>query len=234
MTPASSRDRISEQQGKRAQEVATWYFRLNGFLHIPEYVLHSDQQGRAVTDADLLGVRFPYSHVSIRDITMVDDRWVSEVTYPGQTLIVIAEVKTGKCHVNGPWTDPKREGMEKVVRRIGFVKEEMIPEITKKLYDTLHWYNDDFRVQYVAVGERTNHELTRRYRALKQLTWADIAHFLFERFHSFGTVKGIHDQWPRFGREFARAVERCGVTHAQQAAEFIETYISEGHQGRRR
>jgi hypothetical protein len=221
----------SQGQGRRAEEVASWYFRLNGFLQIPGFVLHSDQARRAITDADLLGVRFPYSQEFLRGIRMTDDRWLSETTSPGQTLFVIAEVKTSLCHVNGPWTNRQLGGMEKVIRRIGFAREEMIQAIADSLYNTLHWQNDDFIVQYVAMGDRTNHELTTRYRKLKQLTWPDVASFIHERFSSFGDVKGGHSQWPTFGREFARAVQRGRIPHLNDAAAFVSRYIESGECG---
>lgn len=232
MTSTPPRD-STHRRGRRAEEVANWYFRLNGFLQIPGFVLHSDQPRRPITDADVLGVRFPYSQEFLRDIRMTDDRWLSEVTYPGQTLVVIAEVKTSTCNVNGPWTDRDRGGMEKVVRRIGFAPENMTNEIAKSLYETLHWHNDDYRVQYVAVGRQTNHELTRHRPNLRQLTWADVAAFMWERFSSFGEIKGTSTQWPVFGKRFAAAVNQGQITHASEAADFVGLYIQEGRQALR-
>jgi len=43
-----------------AEELAYWYFRLNGFLNIPNFVIHPDTGSEQRTDVDLLGVRFPY------------------------------------------------------------------------------------------------------------------------------------------------------------------------------
>ncbi len=43
-----------------AEKVAYWYFRLNGFLQIENFVVHPSSRGSQYTDADLLAVRFPY------------------------------------------------------------------------------------------------------------------------------------------------------------------------------
>ncbi len=55
---AASLARRSEV-GSRAEEVAAWYFRLNGFFAIPGFVVHPDRRQRhARTEADLIAVRF--------------------------------------------------------------------------------------------------------------------------------------------------------------------------------
>jgi hypothetical protein len=224
----------STGQGRRAEEVANWYFRLNGFLQIPGFVLHSEVRRQQISDADILGVRFPFSHETLHEVRMTDDRWISQSTLPGQVLFVIGEVKVGKCGVNGPWTDRTRGGMEKVIRRIGFAPDEMTQAIADSLYNQLVWQNDDFAVQYVAIGASSNHELSTRFRKLKQLVWPEIAAFLFERFGGFGPIKGVPTQWPRFGKEFARAVERREIRHVNDASDFVQQYIENGPQGLKR
>ena len=42
------------------EKVAYWYFRLNGFLQIENFVVHPKNRGGQLTDADLLAVRFPH------------------------------------------------------------------------------------------------------------------------------------------------------------------------------
>lgn len=41
------------------EKVAYWYFRLNGFFQIENFVVHPERRGSQRTDADLLAVRFP-------------------------------------------------------------------------------------------------------------------------------------------------------------------------------
>lgn len=42
------------------EKVAYWYFRLNGYFQIENFVVHPERRGAQRTDADLLAVRFPY------------------------------------------------------------------------------------------------------------------------------------------------------------------------------
>ena len=223
MTPANS-----NAVGRRAEEVASWYFRLNGVLHIPSFVLHSERAGEQLTDSDILGVRFPYSSEMLGEELMQDDDWLVQLSEPGKTLVVLSEVKSGLCKINGPWTDPSRGGMERVIRRIGFLPEEYTKPIAASLYEKLYWENEHFRVQYVSVGERRNHELRSKYPDLVQLQWSDVASFLFERFQNFGTLKGIPSQWPTFGESFAKSVANEAVSTTKQAVEFVRNYIRTG------
>lgn len=58
------------------EKVAYWYFRLNGFLQIENFVVHPSSRGGQRTDADLLAVRFPYRAERLIDNPndiMIDD-----------------------------------------------------------------------------------------------------------------------------------------------------------------
>ena len=61
----------------RAEKVAYWYFRLNGFFQIDNFVVHPKKPGSQPTDADLIAVRFPYRGESLLDDpadVMLDDK----------------------------------------------------------------------------------------------------------------------------------------------------------------
>lgn len=71
-------EREARAVGERAEQAASWYFRLNGFLSIPGYVVHPDQLRRFPrTEADLMAVRFPYSVEKINRVPMSDDRRIN-------------------------------------------------------------------------------------------------------------------------------------------------------------
>ncbi len=53
------------------EKVAYWYFRLNGFLQIENFVIHSKRRSSQRTDADLLAVRFPYRAEGARALLTV-------------------------------------------------------------------------------------------------------------------------------------------------------------------
>jgi hypothetical protein len=159
---------------------------------------------------------------------MTDDRWISQISTPGQILFVIGEVKTSTCTINGPWTNRSQRTMEKVIQRIGFLPGEIASSIAESLYNQMYWRNDQFVVQYVVLGESPNRELASRHHKLRQILWADVAAFMFERFNAFGYIKGVPSQWPLFGRLFANAMREGRIHSVQDAYVFIKSHIENG------
>lgn len=222
---------VPDDSGKRAEEVALWYFRLNGFFSIPGFVLHSSNLPRRnITEADLLAVRFPHSREELRDIWMNDDRWVQNIAATGKTLFVIAEVKTAHCSVNGPWTDPRKAGMERVIKRFGFIDDdEEVNKAAKDMYDRLRCVTDDAVVQYVCIGSRVVQKVRGRvYPDLVQLTWDGVADFLYERFKAFGNLKGSHPQWGVFGERYANAIGGGEIHNSHHSQNAVQCYLETG------
>jgi hypothetical protein len=86
-----------------AEKVAYWYFRLNGFLQIENFIVHPERRGSQRTDADLLGVRFRHR----AEFAFDHDRPMEDDPRLGLSHrfddVVIAEVKTNQpCTLNGP------------------------------------------------------------------------------------------------------------------------------------
>jgi hypothetical protein len=50
----------AEGEAVKTEDLAQWYFRLNGFLTVPNFILHPLRKGGARTDVDVVGIRFPY------------------------------------------------------------------------------------------------------------------------------------------------------------------------------
>jgi hypothetical protein len=142
--------------------------------------------------------------------------------------MVIAEVKVAACRINGPWTNVDQGGMERIINRLGFLPNSATPEIARCMYNNLHWEDENYCLQYVVIGRTSNHGLRTRYPRLQQLTWEEVAAFIFERFDAFGEIKGIPDQWPDFAKQFARAVTRQQVQNSSESLTFTTNYISGG------
>ncbi|HEY9650627.1 MAG TPA: hypothetical protein V6C95_08185 [Coleofasciculaceae cyanobacterium] len=223
----------NDKRGERAEQVASWYFRLNGFLSIPGFVVHPDRQrAGARTEADLIVVRFAYSFEEIAGCKLKDDSRLTQLTAPSQKLFILVEIKTGTCNINGPWTDSRRENMQRVIRRLGFVsKSSSVENIAKKMYQELRWEGQRSVMQYIAVGERVNSSLRTRYPKLVQITWDDIGKFLYHRFNDFpeklpNGPRSIHKQWPDFGREYGESFYT--MTSEADSQQAVQRYIVSG------
>ena len=211
--------------GQRAEEVASWYFRLNGFLSLPSFVVHLDQDKAEIgndgapryqrTEADLIGVRFVDSKEIINSFgnkrEMLDDSILTDlcpVIDTKQALFVLVEVKAGLCKMNGPWTNRDKQNMQRVIRRLGFAtNEEQIERIADNMYTSGRYEDDYYVLQYICIGDEKNLKISYQYRNVLQIDWIEIGEFLINRFRSFPekTPDGqVHEQWPKFGRDFGK------------------------------
>ena len=193
------------EKGQRAEHVAAWYLRLNGFLSIPAFVVHldsinprSNREGEPIiqrTEADLIAVRFPYSRETIANRHMTDDPRLVKNESEGKKkpLFILAEVKAGKCSMNGPWTNPREKNMQRVLHRMGFTdKDDIIDQAATSLYNTGRWEGRNIIVQYVCFGEYTDPELQATYEMVCQITWEEIGKFLHSR-HKESPLKNPHN-----------------------------------------
>lgn len=223
---------LARKRGERAEHVSNWYFRLNGFLSIPGFVVHPDTPKRyPLTEADLIAVRFPNSSEVIGKSPMVDDRLLTSLANHKQTLFLLVEVKLDLCKINGPWSDPTAGNMQRVIKRLGFAHPELVESIAHQMYSELRWESETTVLQYVAVGKRINDGTQRTYAKLCQITWDQISDFLYERFKEFPEKlpddgQAIHEQWPDFGKAFGKRFRRI---HSEiDARSFVAHYIENG------
>lgn len=250
MPDLTPEQRHAREKGRRAEDVASWYFRLNGFLSIPGFVVHLDKSHahiardgsprHARTEADLMGVRFVNSRERIfaghdhRD--MEDDvRLIQLAQGPDkQALFILVEVKAGLCKMNGPWTTSGAKNMQRVVRRLGFaLDEKQVEKIASAMYERGRYQDDYYVLQYICVGANKNPEVNAVYPDVVQIDWSDIGEFLIRRFRSFPEKLPdghVHDQWPDFGRYFGNWFT-CQIRRQDDSLlrpEVIERYVMTG------
>lgn len=179
------------------ERLAYWYFRLNGFLTIENFLVHPDKGSEVRTDVDLLATRFSYRRENV--ITpMEDDCLISEC----QTFanVVLAEIKRGRCSLNGPWTNSAAENMERVLRAIGCVNEDEINDASQSLYQTGKWSQELVTIRLFSLGERANPELL--VDRSQQIEWTSIIAFCIRRFKAYEQQKSSNGQWASDGVRF--------------------------------
>lgn len=184
------------------EKVAYWYFRLNGYLSIENFVVHPERRGGQRTDADLLAVRFPYRAERLFDDPadiMEDDAAV--LAFGNLTDVAIVEVKTNQpCTLNGPWTNRDRQNVERVLAAIGCIPPASVSGAAEAIYDSGAAHTNGIRIRLMAVGRERDVELSYRFPAVTQLTWPQLLSFIWRRFDRFSRQKTQVDQWDPQGR----------------------------------
>lgn len=182
------------------ERLAYWYFRLNGFFTTENFIVHPDRGRDQRTDADLLAVRFAHRAENLQRPMEDDRRVLSCGTFAN---VIIAEVKTSECRLNGPWTDPERRNMQRVAKSIGCVTDAAIAEACQSLYQTGKWSDASATIRLFAIGERKAPSLI--IGAEQQLTWSEIIEFCRQRFKNYEREKSSVGQWSEDGRVLRNA-----------------------------
>jgi hypothetical protein len=245
--PTQAKVKNNRARGGRAEDVASWYVRLNGFLSIPGFIVHLDTpyanfgfDGRprhARTEADLLAVRFPFSREIVGGRQMADDERLLAPSLgpqaPPALMFALIEVKAGRCRMNGPWTDANAGNMQRVVRRFGIGEnEEKVEAVAAALYERACWRGDAALVQYICIGGEKNPSLQNQHIDLIQIDWRDIGSFLHRRFSEFPEKLPngyVHDQWPSFGRAYGNWFVRIGRRKAPElSGDAVHNFVESG------
>ncbi len=205
-----------------SERLAFWFLRLNGFLTIPNFIVHpegprEDGAYPQQTDVDVLGVRFPF-RAENRYRPMPDFPLFTEEHRP---MVVLSEVKTGQCGLNGPWTRRDSQNMQKVLSAGGFRPANQVNEIAGALYENGLWEDEEIVIRIVCFGGRHNAGLARSHPAVQQLLWREhVLPFIYQRFDQYKLEKQMHHQWDDDAKElFAEA----GRSPGNDGAHFLHS-----------
>jgi len=190
----------------KAERLAYWYLRLNGYLTIPNFIVHPDPGMSAGqrTDVDVLGVRFPHRCELLVDPMEDDPEIVLDETRP---VIVIAEVKGSGCELNGPWTRRNDENIQRVIRAVGAFSTVAVDGVSAALYERGRYEDEQYVVSLVCIGSERNRRVESRYPCVPQVTWINILAFIHGRFSRYYDPKRAHPQWDEDGKRLWRAFE---------------------------
>ena len=176
--------------------VAEWFLRLNGFFTIPNFVIHTvtHEEGRQQrTDADVLGVRFPYRLEEVGGRSLVDFHIFNKKV----TQLVIAEVKTRRCGLNAPWSRVKDQNVEHVLSSVGCVPSDELNKVATDLYEHGVFESDRLSVRLMCFGSVSSDSLPP---GVLQLTWNKVLEFVYSRYQKSWPKMLEHQQWPAVGQ----------------------------------
>lgn len=187
----------------KTEQVAYWFFRLNGCMNLVNFLVHHEQLGREGTEVDILAVRFPHR----RELAMSNDPMQDHPAFYSDSRIdlIIAEVKTALCRLNGPWVNPDKQNMHRVLYAVGAFPEDAVPAVADALYAHQFYCDDQLRVRLFALGRETNSRLSSQ---VVQLTWEDVLTFIYERLNKYHQIKAQHRQWDQCGKRLYSRMQK--------------------------
>jgi hypothetical protein len=200
------------------ERVAYWFFRLNGCLQIENFAVHPDadsERNQMRTDADMLGVRLPYrNELGMEDTPLFSDQ-------RGRTLAFVAEVKQGgRCRLNGPWSNPKKANLPRVLSAMGCFPPERVDNVAKALYENAIYEDERVLFRMVALAAERNDYYTRKKPNILQVTWNDVLTLIHHRFRTYRMQKMDHGQWDRTGHLL------WGFSEKKDSARFVEEVLA--------
>jgi hypothetical protein len=182
-----------------SESLTYWYFRLNGFFTIPNFVVHPDRGSKQRTDIDVFGIRLPNRHELIAD-PMEDDGVFTQVG--DKAFLAIVEVKADLIAFNRTWTVPELKNVQRFLAAAGAFAPDKVEAIAHELYARGCFTADPFyHVSLVGIGRRLNPKLQATRPVIPQITWDNIARFIFRRFNRYAVQKRSHVQWDDAGKQ---------------------------------
>jgi hypothetical protein len=210
-----------------AEDVAYWFFRLNGCLTINNFVLHpSETRGNTLSDVDLVAVRFPH-RTELEDSArggMPDHPLVLSTT--GLVKVILAEVKTGLGRLNTAWSRENSPVWVEILKRIGMFPIHQVDEIASHLKEKGNYVGQGYEVSITIVCDSPDISDQNGAAIYSCLTWQDaILPFIHQRLRDYRRYKSHHSQWDNAGR---RLYELAGEYRDKD--HFIREIINEFNQ----
>jgi hypothetical protein len=188
------------------EKMAYWYFRLNGFLTIENFVVHPEK-GPQHTEADLLAIRFPYRIEAPNGTPMTDHPHV--ILDPDRIQILLVEVKLNRCKLNNAWIDPEITNMQRIISAIGsFKNADAVNAVSKGLYERGMYKDQHYLVSLCCFGQEENQCLRRKFQEVPQYILKNVLSFFHERFRNYLVPKKDHPQWDKIGHMLWDCAER--------------------------
>src|SRR5262249_2406608 len=146
---------------------------------------------------DIVGIRFP-NREELLERSLVDYPLFTAVT--DRPCLVIAETTAGPCKLNGPWTNPDKRNMERVLKAVGVLPPELIHSAADAIYTSGQFSGASGLVSLVCFGRSTDAALNACYPAVPQLAWGEVLEFIHARFRDYRPRKSDHEQWDEDGK----------------------------------
>ena len=182
----------------KTDDLANWYLRLNGFLTIPNFILHPSRPGSQRTEADVIGVRFPFRR-EFEGQDFDDAKLQCSLNKPS---IFLVEVKTRVHKLNEAWKNSNKANINKVLADLGFFEsDDCIASVAQNLYNFGRSDNKSFYCSLLFIGNVDAARVPTEYSSVPRILWEEIIAFIHKRFRTYFGIKAQHEQWDEVGQK---------------------------------
>ena len=130
---------------------------------------------------------------------MIDDVYFSSIT--DKPLVIIAEIKSGRCEINNSILQPDKKNIQRLLRAIGVFPLEIVDDVANEIYRTGGYNSEFYRIAICCLGDYSNDRIATDLPKAKQIFWDEsILPFIYNRFSEYRSRKGDHDQWEITGK----------------------------------
>jgi hypothetical protein len=146
------------------EEIAYWYFRLNGFFPITNFVINRSSEIDYSSDCDLLAIRLPYVYEEIGGTPEDwDDNLIKQLGFD-LPLGVICEVKTGSYELEDVF---RTQYVKYSIGRLGLVPKINISDVSKSLEGKLLIeVKEKYRICKLLIANQQKESVSFFYRSL--------------------------------------------------------------------
>jgi hypothetical protein len=201
-----------------AEEIAYWFFRLNGCLFLENFLVHHEkwQKGNG-TEIDLLCARFPHrQELKLAEAPMPDHPAFTD----DKIEIIFTEVKSNQpCSINDSWLNSEGGNMERMLYLVGAIASDEVSKAAYDLYTTRTYENKTHRIRLFAIGSEKDDNL----KGVTQLTWSDVLLFIHDRFSRYRRNKTEHKKWDEVGQRLFDLANK----HHKKPEEFVKSITIE-------
>ena len=120
--------------------------------------------------------------------------------------IIIAEVTRGRCKLNGPWTEPQKENLQRVLRTMGAFRKQEIEIAARAVYESGMFLSDSYHFTLACFGKDFNSSINRDFPVVPQILWDNVLEFIYNRFKKYPDQKASHGQWDKDGKNLWNSV----------------------------
>ena len=199
---------VAAMPKNRFEGIAVWFFRLNGFLMLENFILH-DRGAR--TDFDVIGVRFPHRAEPARGHGSEPFRdYETLVGTHGLAQVIICECTESVRKLNTPQTDPDKYVLADGLAAIGVFPSDMNGRVASKLLADGQYVDACQVVRLCTIAGSDPPGVDFPQHMLK-LTWREVLTFIHKRMVDYRRTKAQIDHWPEMGQQlYSTAEEYCG------------------------